>query len=230
MVNLLELPFVLQDPQVVKGIGADLSAAEEERVRIAARQMGDFLRPLATAQEPAALEVLLSDAALRYWQILMPVLDVLLDGPEKTKLFQQQVTDAIAGIKETIRRRADLLGEEATEQLLGALSSQEELSAWAFEGLQQGGATAQRVAAMVSLVAEPAMKGQLCIVAAAGILSEKIPDWTRESLLLLAASADDYLTEVEDKFLEIRSATLGPDRETAPERVTHDDFRHLLRL
>jgi hypothetical protein len=58
-----------------------------------------------------------------------------------------------------------------------------------------------RFTTMMSAIIGPSVRAQMVISAVVRILHHEIPQWKAESIPVLTAAADDYMTAIEDEFL-----------------------------
>lgn len=232
MVILLELPAALQEPRALGVLQEKLTNAQLQRLRVLVENLNSMLAPLTRVRTSSTLEELLSSSAPRYVQIASEMFDVLLVSRpgEDLTIVKEMLSVSPEWFQSFTTEKADLLGDQHLQQLLGAFSSLHGLNGWAFDTLQKGGAEAHRLAAMATIVGEPLLRAQICILAVTAILLEGVTDWALESIPLLCSASDEYMSEVEDAFLAASYKGAHEKLSLDEELVDYDRIRQSLQL
>jgi hypothetical protein len=179
----------------------------------------NLLSPLAHVTSKEALEDFLKARAFRFRRLKTETEELLWTSLEEHK---EQSKELYNLMRKAIPIKADLLGEEALEQLLGAIDSSEGFNNWIIETLERGESGVYRLTSMSQQVGKAPLYADMCIDTLMGIVRGFIPYWTPEAIPLLAQAADDYMAEVEDVFLDESSSAEVSQKAASSEPLRYD--------
>ncbi|MSQ13901.1 MAG: hypothetical protein EXR47_07225 [Dehalococcoidia bacterium] len=123
-------------------------------------------------------------------------------------LLLQEAGASTKDLQEEARAKADLFGNESLERFLGALESFQGFSEMVVRAVAQGGLGIQRLLTIEAAAGHELLRAAVCIMTVTEVLRENVRGWRRESLSLLAAAADDAMTEVEDAAVRLLPGAL----------------------
>lgn len=185
-----------------------LTARERKGLQDLYKKTVEVLAPVARVSSQAGLEAVLAGVMLPWARLARRTLELLLATPAGRKHWEQaQLIDAEA----LATAKAELLGEPASSQFLGAFESLQGMTEWALPRLQAGSPGAQVAILVQGLTGEHLLRAQIVLSAVVLILNDGFSDWTPEAVPLLCAAADEYMTRVEDVVFSM--ASLPGERE-----------------
>jgi hypothetical protein len=224
---LLDLPLRLRE-----AAGADflskLSPTERARLEERVSALVSLLAPLGRVRTPEDLQALLHSIAPQYLVELTAFIRECLEERLDALLMLQEASASMKGLQEEARVKADLFGNESLERFLGALESFQAFSEMVVRAVAQGGPDIQRLLSIEAAAGQELLRAAVCIMAVTEVLRENVRGWRRESLSLLAAAADDAMTEVEDAAMALTLKPPSGDEEARP--VPWGEVRHELSL
>ena len=177
---------------------------EQEREQL--DHLGDvlvsLLAPLAQVRSKRELATLLPKIEPSYIDLLKKLFNLLLGDNGDLQQIKEPVGHAYNHMRDLINTKFGLLGEETSEQLLGALDSTIGLYEWS---LEKGNRPSYRLDLMAAQLGSSPLYAAMCLTTTLAILQDTITNWAPESIPVLCAAADEYMTLVEDVFLEASS-------------------------
>ena len=199
MVSILLPPQKLED--VPGNIGLESLPPEQiQRLRKDYETLNVVLSPLTRVTSEGELQSKLETMLVPWVERVSDILQILWNSPAgRQYLDNAQHLD----LETLLNHKTDPLNADEWEQMQGAFESLQGFSEWAFSKLVAGGTDAQLVNFVTGLIGHDAMRAQIVLAALFMILNEIVPDWNAESIPLLCAAADDFMTEVEDAFFGI---------------------------
>ena len=174
------------------------SEMDQERATNIASSLYHILAPLTQVGSKATLNDLLRARITLFGQLKTELLE--LHWPTLEEL-QEKIGGLHEAVRKIVMSKRDLLGEEATENLVGALDSDEALTEWVIKASKRGPPEIYRLIILAPQVGEASLYAAMCMNTLLGILTDQIPAWNPEAIPILAEAADEYMTQVEDVFL-----------------------------
>jgi len=155
----------------------------------------ELLAPLTHVQSRKELESVLQVIADRYNR---------LESASQKELTLQELVKRnktlVRAARQALQIKAGLFGPEAHEQISSTLDSLSSYDGWLLS-LQPGAVVT--VTHLLAKIGQPLSYAIIVINAVRIILHDLTTDWTAESVPVLCEAADDFMTCVEDAFLEL---------------------------
>jgi hypothetical protein len=181
-----------------------LSEGQTNGMLKAGEKIAHIVSALALVSSRSSLESHLHEMVDRYVNVVSQFIDPIENDIEQNSGIVDALISINASFYEYLYRTAsakkDLLGEEGYEQFTGAMESSKGFDEWLFETLRKP--VSHRSRTFLLLMGSEAIFAQIIKAALAGILTNAITDWRIESIPILIEAFDDYMTKIEDVFLD----------------------------
>ena len=192
-------------PAWLDAIQDRLRDSDKESLARLTEQSTSLLAPLARATSRQDLDVILKHAAPRYSSLLAELADSTWRPIDGKVDHEKLLFELYRRIRSASQPKADLFGIEAFDHYSGALESAQAFAASTLrtdhevrEGVESE--AYRRTEQLKQSVSVPALYANMAISALLLIVLDTIDEWLVEAIPILAAAADDFMTEVEDEF------------------------------
>ncbi len=212
MVSVLDYPLPLIDDGEIGKTFQSLPEEARRQLISLANSLAKQLSPLCQAGDRKRLEYLADDLLPKFESLLQAIVESLQASGLSNEAILELSKAGRSELHTFIDKRQNVLGKENAESLIGTMDSLEGFLDWIQKSLYPN--PTKEDIELFDSVYKYSVASYMLMVSVQLILSEKVKS-TPETLSLLCEAANDYMTEVEDRFL----ATSSDLEETTEEDV-----------